>query len=86
MSGSVAPLAPKGLFGAVFSNVSLCTATVAGPVSVAFPSAVIIAVVRVNVRSILVCVHNVILLFLIWVGRLMSVRIWAIMAVGHCGF
>ena len=45
MSGCVTP---KGMFGAVFGDVSLGSTTVAGPLSVAFPGAVVLTIVWVN--------------------------------------
>ena len=61
----MAPLAPKGLLGAVFGYVPLGSTTVACPVSVVFPGAVVVLIVSVNVGSILICVHTLILMRLV---------------------
>ena len=83
MCSSVAPLAPKGWFGAVLGNVSLCTTTAS--IGVAFPHTVVVLIVIISVGSFLICVHTLVLVFTV-VCKLASVGNWAIIVVGHCGF
>ena len=86
MCGFVAPLAPKGWYGAVLGNVSLYTTTVAGSTNVAFPRMVVISIVSVSVGSILICLPTLILVVLTQACKLMSVWNWAIMVDGRWGF
>ena len=69
----------------MIGNVSFCATSIEGSMGVACPCTIIFSMVVFIVAFILICLHTLILVFTM-VCELVSVRNWAMMAVGHCGF